>query len=300
MNKTTVGVVSVSGLVILGALGFLLKGNSGSTVPAAEDDVVIRAMEKSKIQKKRPKVDVRHWADKLNPTKIIEEDGKRVAVPDDELAEKYVKFLDQIQAAVDAEDLARLLEVISRLQASEEWPDGIPSALHMAAIEALSDFGLEAVPKLAGYLQSGDEEVRQEALDALEESVDDDEKSDYEKAEMIKLLANSIEDADFLESLFDLLDGDFRNSVQRDVMLSVLQNGTPEAKKVMLEENLPGLIDNEDITTVDEAIKAVNEWYQLHPDEELGTPEEIEEEFGGSKPDPSDAVDDVDQLNNDA
>ena len=68
----------------------------------------------------------------------------------DGLPEEFRKIFEELQAALDADDWKRTVKIVQRMQNSAEWPDGIPSALHHAAIEMLKWFGSHAAPALVG------------------------------------------------------------------------------------------------------------------------------------------------------
>ncbi len=216
-----------------------------------------------------------------------EEKAFRVELPKDEeanLTDAYKKLLQELRDVIDPLDRKKLLALVHRMQSSEEWPDGIPSILHEAAIEALSELGADGASELAGYLESGDADVREDAMDAIIESVDDDALSDREKSEMIKSFARCINDADALESLFDIIDMDMRNSVQIDTMKVVLVTGTSAAKQKILEETLPEVIDSEDPIKLEDANRLMDEWFAENPDGEddetdyAGTPKDDDDE----------------------
>lgn len=224
----------------------------------------------------------------------------RIELPKDEeslLTDAYRKLLEELRAVADPLDRQRLLALVRRMQDSDEWPDGIPSILHMAAIEALEELGADGAAELSGYLESGDAEVREEAMDAIVDAVDDETMSDMEKSEMIKQFARFLKDDDALDSLFDIIDMDMRNSVQADTIKDVLENGTPEARKKLLEETIPEVIDVEDALGPEEAKVAVDEWLKENPDDEddaeeyAGTPEDADDKEG----DEEDTVEDADE-----
>ena len=207
------------------------------------------------------------------------------------LTDAYRKLLAELRDVLDPLDKKRLLVLVKRMQSSDEWPDGIPSILHMAAIEALGELGSDGAAELAGYLGSGDEDVREEAMDAIIDSVDDDTLSDREKSEMIKVFAQTLTDGDALESLFDIIDMDMRNSVQIDTIRDVLENGTAEAKRKILEETLPEVIDREDAISMEEAEQAMENWLAENPDEA-----DDDETFAGTKDDADDKEGDEEDV----
>lgn len=215
----------------------------------------------------------------------------KIELPKDEeasLTDAYRKLLNELRNVTDPLDRKKLLELVQRMQKSDEWPDGIPSILHMAAIEALSEMGADGASELAGYLESGDADVREEAMDAIVDSVDDDTLSDREKAEMIKNFSRYVNDPDALESMFDIIDMDMRNSVQYETLVDILKNGTPAAKDRLMKETIPEVIDLEDdLQSPQDALQKLDEWVKENPDDE-----DDDETYAGTPKDPDDDDDD--------
>lgn len=199
------------------------------------------------------------------------------AVEDDEeakLSDEFKKLLAELRAFAETEDWESLLKLVRRMQASDEWPDGLPSILHEEAIDALSEMGKKGLPELIGYLGCDDEDLRDDAFDAIEDMFDDDSLSDWEKNEMLRPFLKSLHDEDQLESLMDLIVGDMRNSCAIDVCKYVLDSGTIEAKRYLMEQVLEDLTGDETIRTKEQ----LDAWLANNPDGE-----EDAEDYGGDK-----------------
>ncbi|MGN0847416.1 MAG: hypothetical protein ACI4RA_08555 [Kiritimatiellia bacterium] len=199
------------------------------------------------------------------------------ALEDDEearLSDEFKKLLAELRAFVEAEDWDSLLKLVRRMQASDEWPDGLPSILHEEAIDALADMGKKGLPELIGYLGCDDEDLRDDAFDAIEDMFDDDSLSDWEKNEMLRPFLRSLHDEDQLESLMDLIVGDMRNSCAVDICKFVLEHGTIEARRYLAEQVLEDLTGDEAIRTKEQ----LDAWLANNPDGE-----EDAEDYAGDK-----------------
>lgn len=172
------------------------------------------------------------------------------------------KMIEAIRAALEDEDRARVLKLVQALQASKEWPDGIPKSIKMAAIDALGWFGSSCLPEIAGFLGDGDPEVVQSAIDKFEEALADVDLSDRERAKILLEAAKVIDDEDTMDSmLFEL--NNMRHSVAIATMKQLMETGTP-ATKAVLQENIDLYTGEEDLTTPEQ----LDEWLRENPDDE--------------------------------
>ena len=203
-------------------------------------------------------------------------------------------LLEELRALSDAEDRKGLFKLIARMQSSDEWPDGIPSILHEEAIEALSWIGSEALPELVGYLGCGDDSVREEAMDALQDMLSDPDKSDRERSEMLKKALpylNTIADLDALDDIFgDIME--MRNSVQADTLVYLLENGSENVREA-LKDTIEMVTGEEDSNSV-EKIKewAAQEENQDDPDDD--------DYYGATTNDDDTDADDTEKIENDS
>ena len=200
-----------------------------------------------------------------------------------QLSDEFKKLLAELRTLSEAEDWDALLKLIRRIQASDEWPDGVPSILHEEAIDALSDMGKKGLPELIGYLGCDDEDLRDDAFDAIEDMFDDERLSDWDKNEMLKPFLRSLHDEEQLESLMDLIVEDMRNSCAVNICKFVLENGTAEAKQYLMEQVLEDLTGDENIRTKDQ----LDQWLVNNPDGE-----EDAEDYAGDKEAEPDSHDD--------
>ena len=180
------------------------------------------------------------------------------------------KMLEEIRDACDEDDRKKVIRLVQQMQASEEWPDGIPAIIKLEAIDALGWFGIDGLAELAGFLKDADPEVQKAAVDGFDEALSDPDIGDRQRAEILKVAAQVITDADALESMMMELD-DMRNSVAVEVSIVILKTGTDEAKAALLEASEERFeFETEDETelpppkTEDEFKK----WLEQNPDDE--------------------------------
>ena len=89
---------------------------------------------------------------------VFADDGVKVektkpsfAIDDDDesqLNEEQRKANEAIRDALADNDKPRVLKLVQKMQSSDEWPDGIPKSIKMAAIEALGWFGVSCLPEI--------------------------------------------------------------------------------------------------------------------------------------------------------
>ena len=182
------------------------------------------------------------------------------------------KMIEAIRAALDAEDRPRVLKLVQALQASDEWPDGIPKSIKMAAIEALGWFGSSCLPEIAGFLGDSDSEVVQSAIEKYEEALSDFDLSDRERSTILIEASKVINDADAMDSmLFEL--NNMRHSVAVATLKELMVSGNA-ATKSALPDNIAFYIGEENITTPEQ----LDQWLKENPDDE-----DDEAFYGGAK-----------------
>ena len=193
---------------------------------------------------------------------------------EDDLTDAEKSVMKDIQAALDANDLKSLRRALSRLTASTKSGglggySKVPRSIRSAAVQALGWFGKDAAIDLMGFMADGDDEVAADAANLFELALQDVSLGDRERAEIVKATAKTLTDTDQLDTLLFTLN-DMRNSVKADTVISILTEGTPQAKTTMLEQ-IEFYLDV-DVTTVEGAKK----WAAQNPDD----PDD-EEFYGG-------------------
>ena len=210
------------------------------------------------------------------------------------LTDAQRRLLEELRRLSDAEDKKGLYKLISRMQKSEEWPDGIPSVLHEEAIEALQWIGSDALPDLFGYLECGDENIREQAMDALQEMLCDPDKSDYDRSAMLKSVLpylNTMTDTDALDDIFsDIME--MRNSVKGETLIHLLENGSATVKEA-LADTIEMVTGEEDYTTADQ----IRKWME---DPENADDPDDDDFYGGVTDDDDDEVTDAKKTENDS
>lgn len=284
MNTKKTALILGGLIVLCGIVGLSLAVMPASPTPKKADassatNVVVKVRKPKAPAKAKSATAVKIGEGEKLPTHEEYMDDEEEA----QLSEEFKKLLAELRAAAESEDHEALLKLIRRIQASDEWPDGVPTILHEEAIEALSELGPKGLPELIGYLGCADEDLQDDAFDAIEDMFDDDSLSDWEKNEMLKPFIKSIHDEDQLESLLDLIAEDMRNSCAVDACKYVLDHGTAEAKQYLMEQVLEDVTGDENIKTKEQ----LDEWLKNNPDGE-----EDEEDYGGDKEDKDDEDDD--------
>ena len=94
---------------------------------------------------------------------------------------------------------------------------------------------------------------------------------DAERSEIIKMLMTALTDSEQISTYLFYLN-EMRNSRRAETVAFILENGTPQAQKVMREE-IGGYLDD-GIGTIDD----IEKWMAMNPDDECD-----EETYGGAK-----------------
>lgn len=203
---------------------------------------------------------------------------------DDEakLTEAQRALLEELRRFSDAEDKKGVYNAVARLQRSAGWPDQIPSALMEEALEALKWIGSDALSELAGFLACGDEEIREDAMDALQDMLCDPDKSDYDRSEMLKSalpFLNTISDTDVLDDIFgDIME--MRNSVKADTLIYLLENGSAYVQA--------GLMDTIELVTGEEGYNTPDKIREWASDPENADDPDDDDFYGAVKDDEED------------
>ena len=189
----------------------------------------------------------------------------QAASEDDDLTDVEKSVLKEIQAALDANDLKSLRRALSRLTASTKSGglggySNVPRSIRSAAVQALGWFGKDAAIDLMSFMADGDDAVAADASDQFELALQDVDLSDYERAEIVKATAKTLTDPDQLDRLL-LNVIDMRPSVKADTVISIMTEGTPQARATM-GDNVEFYLDV-DVTTVDD----VKKWAAQNPDD---------------------------------
>ena len=190
------------------------------------------------------------------------------------LNEEQRKTIMAIREALGNDDRKMVLRLVQKLQKSDEWPDGIPKSIKMAAIEALGWFGSSCLPELAGFLGDSDNDVIQAALDKYQAMLADGELSDFERSDILVQASKIVDDADAMDSMmFEVIN--MRHSVAVDTFKRMMAEGN-DATKLVLPDNIEFYTSEEGLDTPEK----LDDWLKSHPDDEGDA-----EFYGGSRPD---------------
>ena len=269
--------ISVIALIAIaaGVAAFVFLGkNSGK--PPAKPKVAVKSRPHKKFRV-RPGRPVRKEVVAPKVAAVDKDDAKKPTFSfddDDEanLTEVQRKMIEDIRAALDDEDVKKVMKLVQKLQKSPEWPDGIPKSIKMAAIEALGWFGAACLPELAGFLADADKEVVEAAVDQYEDMLSDSDLGDRERAEILLQAVKIITDSDALDSmLFEL--NNMRNSVAVQTIKRVMAEGNAQSK-ALLPECIEFVTGEEGLDTPEK----LDKWLQENPDDE-----DDEETYGPTK-----------------
>ena len=263
-NWRLVALVCTAGVLCIALIAaFSLKSASkpvdnGNSVAVADGKPVTRNDRRNRVRvRKSERIRTVEAKDaRKKPTFSLDDDDEA------KLNEEQRKTIEAIRAALDAENKPRVLKLVQALQASDEWPDGIPKSIKMAAIEALGWFGSSCLPEIAGFLGDSDPDVVQSAIEKYEEALSDFELGDRERSKILIEASKVINDAEAIDSmLFEL--NNMRHSVAVETIKELMVSGNEAAKSV--------LPDNIEFYTGEEGIKTpeqLDEWLEKNPDDE--------------------------------
>lgn len=189
------------------------------------------------------------------------------------LNEEQRRLLEEIRAALRNDDYRLLMKHVRKLQSSDEWPDGIPKAIKLAALKALGWYGGKCLPEVVGFLADLDREIVDlasgywdDAIAELDHDVDLlDEAGNVKEAGIasnIKNAARIVNDAETIESIFSEIQSSLRHSVAVETVKDILENGNAAAKAKIFGA-IEDLTGSEDIKTVEQ----LDEWLKNNPDD---------------------------------
>lgn len=273
----------VLGSILLGVVGSWLVFRGSSEVvdstAASREQCLVKSRRSGNV-KKVTEIRVNR---KKKSMRIVESESMRpnvldAAEIDDEadLSDVQRSVLEEIQAALDADDLKALRKAISRFTASvgNRGLGGyanVPRAIRSAAVQALGWFGKDSVVDLVDFMADSDEEISNDAFDQFEFALEDIDLGDRDRADIVKTITKALTDEDRIDTLLFNLN-DMRNSVKVETAVAILTDGTDMAKSVLKDQL--GLFFDEGVETIDD----IQKWYAENPDD----PDD-EEFYGGSK-----------------
>ena len=271
-NEVKIGLI-VAASVAVGVLGTWLLMPPAADVAAehvAKERKLAKSVRSGSV-KKITEISVDRKGGKKS-VRIVESEEMRpnvvksAEIDDEELLSPVQKsVLEDIQRALDADDVRALRKALSRFTASTSRGGlggyaNVPRVIRSAAVQALGWFGKDAAVDLIDFMADADEEISSDAFDQFEQVLQDIDMGDAERAAIVKATARALTDSDRIDALLTSLN-DMRNSVKGETVIAILAEGTDQAKAMMLEQ-MDSYLD-EGIATEDD----VRKWMAENPDD---------------------------------
>lgn len=253
-----------------------------SKIPAEREDAgVLKSVVNQKDQARQKNDRLIRLAKKVNRAKTaaVKVEHPKFEIPSAEEQKLTVlqkKLLEEIRAALREDDYKTLMRLVRKMQASDEWPDGIPNSIKKAALEALGWYGSKCLPEIVPFLADSNPEIVADAVSQWEDAIAECD-SDREVAAQVKLASRVVVEADSVESIL-VETMNMRHSVAVETFKDVLANGNEQAKVKVLEQ----IADYTDDSTI-KTSEQLEEWLKNNPDDPSD-----EEMYGGISDDAKD------------
>ena len=256
-NPSRASLVLPAGAVIavIVALGYILFGRGGAS-ERSDEDVTLRSSRR--IASAERQADRKARADRIRDRRRAKaEKVKERPAPvkpdfladleaDRKMTAEMKKLFLDLQAALDLDNAKRVYALVHKLQLMDEWPDGIPRAVKLKALQALSWFGAAGMAEAVGFLADSDPEVRQVTQEEFERMLSDSwELGDVKLAEVIKTASKFIHDRDALDAFYYELNN-MRPTIKAETALAICDSGNPDAVAA-LEDSLEFVFDTADV-----------------------------------------------------
>lgn len=235
-------------VVLIGAAVWFVSGGGESDGVVRGRELRARKIADAKAAKKAAKrVGLRKAKDEKVAAKVAPVKPSFREDIDDEskLTGKMREIFTELQAALDAEDKKTVFALVRKLQAMDEWPDDIPRAVKLKALDSLAWFGSEGMAEAVGFLADADPEVTSTAIEKFDEMLSDCEGGDRAVSSILKQLSKVVHDADALDSFYMELNN-MRPTVKAETVLAVLDSGNKDAISVM-NENLEFIFSDAEV-----------------------------------------------------
>lgn len=197
------------------------------------------------------------------------------------LSAEMKRIFAELQEALDADDKKRVFALVHRLQAMDEWPDGIPKSIKMMALDALAWFGADGFSEGVGFLADSDPEVVSEAIGKFEDMLDSTELGDRGVSEILKQIVKVVHDHDALDTFYMELNN-MRDTVKAETALAILDSKNPDAISVF-KENVEFIFGDADAETEITTREDIEKFYEAAVQANKDDPEQAadDEEFYG-------------------
>ena len=174
--------------------------------------------------------------DSVTAVKVEKPNLTLSTVEDAQLTEEMRRIYQDLQQALDDEDKKKVFALVHKLQSMDEWPDGIPQAVKLRALDALAWFGASGMAEAVGFLADGDSEVVSTAIEKFEEMLCDFDLGDRGVSEILSQIVKVVHDTDALDSFYMEMNN-MRDTVKAQTALNIYDSKNQEAISA-LEENL--------------------------------------------------------------
>lgn len=265
--------MAIAAVLALAAAGLWISLRGGGTraAEAAPQDgrTSVAAPDARRVVQPRRRRDRRVETER---TRVAEEKPV-IEISDDEFAEMdeiEKRIIQLLRDALDNNDLAFVKQAVALMKqkgsddagkGKRHWSAHVHASLKQAAVDALGWFGSAALEDMTDFMLDEDPDIAQSAIDQFELAMQDPTLADYDRADIIKMIAQILDDADTLDWMFmEALNA--RHSVGADTLAYIAQNGTTKAKE-MLPEYIEMFTGEENITTVSQ----LENWLAENPDE---------------------------------
>ena len=266
MKNLKVGLI-VAGAVLLGAASIVAFLSGGAEERSDERPKAVsakiraaKAQKEKSLQRLRAR---RAKSEKVDAAASVRRERPKFELPsaeEEKLTALQQKLLEEIRAALRADDYKTLMKLVRKMQSSDEWPDGIPNAIKKAALEALGWYGSKCLPEIIPFLADADPQIVADAISQWEDAIAECD-SDREVSEQVKLASRVVVDNESVESIL-VESMNMRNSVAIETFKDVLANGNAAAKAKVLEQ-IADFTDDATITTAEQ----LDAWLKNHPDD---------------------------------
>lgn len=270
-GKKLIIVLSVLMLALVGVSiwaftsGRVTRRENAKTLVVRKGDKRVNGTRRPVVRAERRKIKI--------PTVAVQKPGFDIGEAEKSLNEEQRKLLEEIRRALREDDFRLLMKLVHRLQSSDEWPDGIPKAIKMAALKALGWYGGKTLPEVVGFLADLDREVVDQAssywddaIAELDHDVDLKDAAGNVKeagiATNIKSASRVVKDPETMESILSEIQSSLRHSVAVETVKDILQNGNSVAKEKIVSA-IGDLTGSEEIKTAEQ----LDEWLKKNPDD---------------------------------
>ena len=219
--------------VMVAAILFLLAPSSRSVESENESKIVkVEGKKKPRQSPRIQKVQKSSFTEsEITEFSSIESDitnkvAKILIDNDLDTLERFLEFLRE------KDDWRKVKSVADALFSVEDWKSRVTEEAQDYVLDAVSEYTPNTLPELLGFLESPYEDIQDDALAELADSI---EESEDEKGmcSLISMLSGTVNNAEFAERMIEHMDMmDLTHDVS-NAMMHILSKGTPAFKKAL-------------------------------------------------------------------